>query len=268
MARVNIEGRALAESRFHHFRTELEMSRSQALGILAIFWHDSQEKLFSEAAKDQLLKFIDAPKAEREKIFSAMVENEYLTDNGKGSFTIHGNRRQIEYLLQKRAAASRGGLASGESRKKLTKPNTTKHVLKHPRTSPVCDPIRSEAIRSDPKRSEAEEESGERKPSAAASPPAVEHNSFSPLCDPVVTDFLMKNAVKPLSVQLWLRTYPDRAWVEHEILKAIGWVAANPHRAPRSRFVQFLASWLARGWERHRKNLPVQKTAPMVLKFD
>lgn len=73
--------------------------------------------------------------------------------------------------------------------------------------------------------------------------------------DPVANEFLRRCLVKRVQVELWLRTYGDADWIQQELLKMIGWMDCNKHKAPRANFTRFINSWLSRGWEFHRKNL-------------
>jgi hypothetical protein len=82
---------------------------------------------------------------------------------------------------------------------------------------------------------------------------------YSPtFSEPIVIEFLSRSKIKPVIAELWLKTYPDPGWVQTEVLKIISWMEGNPMRRPKSRFAHFISSWLSRGWEWHRKNIPVK----------
>lgn len=126
MARANVEMRARGEQRFSKLVDEMGCSRAEALGMLTIFWQDSQERGIWRGSKDAILKFIDAPKADREKWFEAFLEHEYVSpmQDDSSDFVIHGNRKHIEAIEERSELAKKGGQASAEARK--IKPNDSK----------------------------------------------------------------------------------------------------------------------------------------------
>ena len=52
--------------------------------------------------------------------------------------------------------------------------------------------------------------------------------------------------------------YPDPEFIPRESVKAWAWLSNNRQKSPKSvkGMRRFFASWLERGWERHRKSLP------------
>jgi len=112
-----LDDRTLAETRFYHFMKDLDLSRATALGTLAIFWHSSQEREVAEGTMEELLKFVDAhPKEEQVRIFKAMIANDYLTDQGDGTYLIRGNKKHIEAFRRLKKNGRLGGLKSGAAR--------------------------------------------------------------------------------------------------------------------------------------------------------
>lgn len=81
-------------------------------------------------------------------------------------------------------------------------------------------------------------------------------------------EFFRRANIKPATAALWVKTYPDTEWVDMEIKKAITWLDANPKRRPKRSFTRFIANWLSRGWEQHRKtiasNTPKEKTIDQI----
>lgn len=71
---------------------------------------------------------------------------------------------------------------------------------------------------------------------------------------------------------LWLKSYPDEAWIKAELLKVKAWLLVNPKRKPRGpNIARFLVNWFSRGWESYRKTIPATKQdqfkAPAVVQF-
>ena len=73
--------------------------------------------------------------------------------------------------------------------------------------------------------------------------------------DRVVTEFLIRAQIRASTLSHWRHTYADDEWLRLEILKAVGWLDANPHKKPKSNYARFLGNWLSSGWERYRKTL-------------
>jgi hypothetical protein len=91
-----------------------------------------------------------------------------------------------------------------------------------------------------------------------------------------------KELVKPespegLFVQLppstkarWAALYPEREFLEREVIKALNWCEANPHRTPRTLrgWSRFMSSWFDRGWVKHAKQMPTQRPDQPISGWD
>lgn len=101
-------------------------------------------------------------------------------------------------------------------------------------------------------------ERNERDTATSGSPPVI-----AELADGVADELVGKT--KPEQQRMWVRVYPDAAWIKSEARSALAWIKANPQKAPRSDFARFLNQWLAKAWERHRKDIPaVSSGGPVV----
>lgn len=71
-------------------------------------------------------------------------------------------------------------------------------------------------------------------------------------------DFLIPflTTVKIETQNAWFKTYDDEAFVKTELMKACTWIINNSTKAPKKNFGQFFSTWLGRGWEQYRKNIP------------
>jgi hypothetical protein len=117
MARVNVETRALAESRLVEFMKEMKWRRPQAIGTLVLLWHDSQERLIINATKQQIIRWIDSKNSkEAEKTFQALLDCEYIEALPEQLFKIKGNNKHVASLRSVRDRAKAAGKASGEVR--------------------------------------------------------------------------------------------------------------------------------------------------------
>jgi hypothetical protein len=116
MARVNVETRALAEGRFSKLVDQLKVTRAEAIGTLVIFWHDTQERGLWKGTRARLLKFIPFAASQCEGIFDALVEHEYISLCPDGDYVIHGNKKHIEAIQDKKASGAKGGVQSGKVR--------------------------------------------------------------------------------------------------------------------------------------------------------
>jgi hypothetical protein len=125
MARVNVETRALAEQRFSNLSDDLEMTRAETIGMLVIFWHDSQERGIWHGTREEVSRFIPFKREQRSKCFQALLDNEYISpmDGEDDLFVIHGNRKHVEALTSMTDGARQGGIRSGEARRKKPKEN-------------------------------------------------------------------------------------------------------------------------------------------------
>lgn len=169
MARVNVETRALAETRFFNLAQALEMTRAEAIGTLVIFWHDTQERGVWKAPRDALLKFIPYSPERRDEVLAALIEHEYVSECEDGELVVHGNRKHIDALEERKAAASEGGKA------KARKAKENKPILAHgreplaPAKSALPNALQSNALQSSTKQKEED-----KSPSASALPRLAE----------------------------------------------------------------------------------------------
>lgn len=258
MARVNVETRALAESRFFNFMEVLEMNRAEAIGTLVIFWHDSQERGVWIGPKNLIVKFIPFPVVYREKIFQALLDHDYISEAADGEFVIHGNRKHIEAVESKKKAGSIGGQESGKTRSgqrpKKRKENNSDEALasddEAPASSTEPNTIQSNTIQSSAKQSKAKQGNA-----AESSLPPAEPNPQ--LLSDSTQELLEKT--KREAQDAWIQTYADPEWIKQEIAKAWAWCLSNKQKAPKSDWTRFVNAWLARGWENHRKGIPTQQ---------
>ena len=105
------------------------MTRAETIGTLVLFWHDSQERGVWRAPKEELLRFIPFTGDDRIGVFESLVNHEYISLCDDGEYVIHGNRKHIEALDERREAAREGGRA------KARKINENKASLAHGRKS-------------------------------------------------------------------------------------------------------------------------------------
>jgi hypothetical protein len=80
--------------------------------------------------------------------------------------------------------------------------------------------------------------------------------------EPQKSDSLKKRLSREIQ-KSWLELYPGD-FIEKEIKKAEAWLIANKQKAPKSNFDRFMNSWLAKGWESHRKTIPSSKPKASV----
>jgi hypothetical protein len=78
--------------------------------------------------------------------------------------------------------------------------------------------------------------------------------------DPFLDPYLQKISFKVQSG--WLELYKDQAWILNEIKAGIVWCSANPQKAPKSSQARFFTNWLRNGWERYRKTIAANPSAP------
>lgn len=95
--------------------------------------------------------------------------------------------------------------------------------------------------------------------------PAPSSGDIHPLLKNELTNWLLEK-VQRIAQDTWVKTYPSD-WIREELVKSVNWIRSNPRRAPRSDFVRFLNSWLARAWEKHRKTLSTKPQAE-ILRFE
>ncbi len=117
--RINIESSALSEGRFHKLAFEFfEGSRSEAIGTLVLFWHDSQEREFISGSKEEVLKLLPyLTEDENIHLFDGLLKYDYLKSIGEGLYEISGNQKHVEKLQEFKARQSERGKKSAEIRK-------------------------------------------------------------------------------------------------------------------------------------------------------
>lgn len=116
--RVNVETRALADSRFFHLMASLNWNRSRTIGALVLLWHDSQDRLKTTATKEEIMRWIDGSSdQERSLIFEALVSCLYLSKVDDDLYYIHGNKKHVAANEARTVSAIKAGIASGKTRK-------------------------------------------------------------------------------------------------------------------------------------------------------
>ena len=67
----------------------------------------------------------------------------------------------------------------------------------------------------------------------------------------------LMSKVRPKLKETWFQLY-EKPWMYERIVEAIVWLDANPHRAPKKRWGQFLSSWF-RNSKKYLEEKPTQK---------
>lgn len=264
MARVNVETRALAESRLRDFMKIMRWRKAQAIGTLVLLWHDSQERLVVKATKKQLISWCDAKNAsEGEKIIKALVESEYLSEESDGTFHIRGNEKQVEAQITWKEAQRRGGRASGETRKNksLAEVSLQSSEVRTEVNSIQCNAMQDNSSQSNATQDNTIQNAREAEQPDGA-PPARAANAASrgPVPelqgDDVISAYLAD--VSKEAQRAWLKAYPGPDWIMSEIKRAHVWITANPQKKPKQ-FARFFANWFNRAFESYRKGIPSRR---------
>ncbi len=108
MPRVNLEARFFASGRLAKFQELMGWGKAQAIGTLALLWHDSQaeERLggTAEEVADWAWVREDIP-----RFVSALVACKFARADESGGLHICGNEDQLAWLVTQRERASLGG---------------------------------------------------------------------------------------------------------------------------------------------------------------
>ncbi|MGZ3687335.1 MAG: hypothetical protein ACXVBW_03500 [Bdellovibrionota bacterium] len=123
MARVNVETRALAEGRFTDLVGDMDSTRAETIGFLVLFWHDTQERGVWKAPRDRLIKFIPFA-GNKDHYLDLLIRHEYVSECSDGEFVVHGNRKHIDALGDRKVGGREGGIRSGETRREKAKKST------------------------------------------------------------------------------------------------------------------------------------------------
>lgn len=257
MARINIEDDLFKDHRWMELCIKVG-SFETALGSLVRLWLVAQKYWKRDQAR--------IPKAvwEEQKLNSALVETGWAvwqeTSNG---FFAEGSEKQFAWLVQRQEAGSKGGEASGETRKRDfnnlersgsqrseagasgAKPPTLSPSLSLTLLSSSDSSSCSENLNTSPRQA--------KKRAAQASKLAVRG---------VVPEFSQDERVVASFSQVtdklqyaWLKAYPSADWIGTEVSRAEAWIAANPAKAPKD-FGRFMNNWLSNAFEKYRKGLP------------
>lgn len=121
MAMVGIENAELQRGRFARLAETLEVSRAEALGILALFRYETQAASIVRANLSDLYAYAPGNLRRAQASVDALLRCGYIEKEASAAgfvYTILGNARAIERLRMLRERASKAGLASGSRRKK------------------------------------------------------------------------------------------------------------------------------------------------------
>lgn len=113
MARLNIEERCFGHSNLRLLSKLMGWSRREALGCLALLWHDSQEMLKTECTDRDIEVWCECKdEAEALKLVSALLESGWLSVDGKGQYYIEGSAKQVTAVRSVKRRAKLGGDAT------------------------------------------------------------------------------------------------------------------------------------------------------------
>lgn len=256
MARVSIEVRAAAAAK--KLARAMGWTRTDAIGRLYYFWHDSQELEQTHCTFSDIVLWMDIDRDAENDIVPAMIEAGFISEDGD-RFLICGNDKHIENLKQHREAAKRGGQRSGEVRAL----NAVKRLPQQNEASASTD--RFEKI----------EAYGSTESQVPVEPSSLQFSAvqFSTIQkeeegaegsknqEPVAVVFgdedlqgiLSERGVKQKQFEAWLKAYPEIVWVTQEIKRAAVWEISNPANKKKN-FAAFIARWLAKGWDTRQRN--------------
>lgn len=166
MARVNVETRALAESRLRMLMKLMNWNRREAVGTLVLLWHDSQELEKVVATKEEILMWCDCLPKEEDKLLKALLACPYISmkkmPDGRELFAIRGNAKHVQALRLRKQSSQVAGKASAKARnfnkieRDVNDPfSVAFNELNDPLT--ICEPnaIQCNAIQSNSKQSNA-----------------------------------------------------------------------------------------------------------------
>ena len=99
MARLNIEEDVFGK--ISKFAQRLGWKDREALGLLSLLWHDSQDEGACQASRDDLVDycrlFMETPE-EQDQIIKALERSKFIERLGDDLFKIRGNEEQIKIL--------------------------------------------------------------------------------------------------------------------------------------------------------------------------
>jgi hypothetical protein len=118
MAIIGIEQDELKRGRFSRLMELLECSRAEAIGILALFRHETQQAKASEASLTRLIGYAPGNAKKSHDTVMALIRCGYIEPVAGEVHRVIGNAKAIERLERLRARASKAGSASVAKRKK------------------------------------------------------------------------------------------------------------------------------------------------------
>ena len=125
MARVEIDERAFSDPRLKQLCRKLQWPPREAIGTLAILWHDSQDQMIVEATAEDIDTWLGIDGEEAERIRRALLQTGYIEDSGvSDSFVINGNQSRVQKVQTYKTRAKEAAQARwGKGSKKKTKKN-------------------------------------------------------------------------------------------------------------------------------------------------
>lgn len=117
MARINIEDSLFEDPRFFNLAVKLG-SRETALGALVLAWRVAQKCFVSSD------RFIPLELWNKRQLKNEIIESELATVSDRFVKMV-GIEEQFIWLLQRQKAGQKGGIKSGENRKKTKRPLAT-----------------------------------------------------------------------------------------------------------------------------------------------
>jgi hypothetical protein len=247
--RVNVETRALAERRLEILMKKMRWRKREALGLLVLLWHDSQEQKQSEAGKIQILDWLDSRNgSEAEKIFSALVESKYLVHDPVTDFyEIRGNKRHVEAYKameegRKKAAEVTNDLKKNKKLLSLVPAKSDAPSEVEAAVGPSSNAMQSNAYQSNAEQSVSKQCVTEQS-KIDLSPQEPELLVLPELLNCSERSNRFFAAITKDTQKVWLRTYKDPEWIRNELKNALDWLEQQSDQDIQH-FGRWFASWL------------------------
>lgn len=114
MADLKMPYKEVNSRRLMRFAATARMSKLEAIGLLALFWHDTQTEGVLRETREVLAQYLTAAPNDSERIIDSLIAAGYLLEEAEMTYFIDGNAVAIARLEMQRAKGRRGAQIKAE----------------------------------------------------------------------------------------------------------------------------------------------------------
>jgi hypothetical protein len=108
MAQLRMDYKEVNSRRLTRFSVMARVSKAEAIGLLLLFWHDTEHEGVLRETREVLAQYVTASPADCDNIIGCMIASGYLIEEAEMTYFIEGNAERIGKLEANREKGRHG----------------------------------------------------------------------------------------------------------------------------------------------------------------